>query len=112
MIKVCGHRLLVKPILLEETDDVFKSARSAGIVIQRDDRAREHESVDQGVVIQIGPTAWQLPEHGGQAWCQVNDTVVYAKFAGKLIVDPVSKEKYIALNDEDIVAVLTKEENE
>lgn len=110
MIKVCGHRILVKPILLKESDEGYKRAAALGLEVVRDPltTAREHESVDQGVILQIGPTAWNHPDFGGQLWARVNDTVVYAKGAGKLIVDPETREKYIALNDEDIVAV-TKE---
>lgn len=104
MIKVCGHRLLVKPILLEETDDVLKSAKLAGIEIIRDDVKREAESVDQGVVVQIGTTAWK--DFNSDPWCDVGDKIVYAKYAGKLIIDPDTKEKYVALNDEDVVAIV------
>lgn len=108
MIKVCGHRVLVKPILLEETDEVYKRALAAGLKIERFDRAREHESVDQGIITQVGPTAWD--DFGGDAWAQEGDTVVYAKFAGKLVEDPATKEKYIVLNDEDIVAIVKEQE--
>jgi co-chaperonin GroES (HSP10) len=104
VIKVCGHRLLVKPILLEETDDVLKSAKLAGIEIIRDDVKREAESVDQGVVVQIGTTAWK--DFNSDPWCDVGDKIVYAKYAGKLIIDPDTKEKYVALNDEDVVAIV------
>lgn len=104
MIKVCGHRLLVKPILLDESDAVLKSARAAGIQIIREDTKREAESVDRGLVTQVGPTAFR--EFGGEPWCAVGQTVVYAKYAGKLIEDPDTHEKFIALNDEDIVAVV------
>lgn len=107
MIKVCGHRILVKPKLLEETDDVFKKAKAFGLEVVRDDRAREHESVDQGVVLSIGPTAWK--DFGGEPWAEVGDTIVYAKYAGKLVVDPTTKEKFICLNDEDIVAILKED---
>lgn len=106
MIKVCGHRILVQPKLLEETDAIYKQAKAFGLEIVREDRAREHESVDQGVVLQVGPTAWK--DFGGEPWAAVGDTIVYAKFAGKLLVDPETKEKYIALNDEDVVAILSE----
>lgn len=110
MIKVCGHRILVRPILLEESRPEYLKAKELGLILARDSKetAREHESVDTGVVLQVGPTAWLLPEHGGQPWAQVGQTVVYARNAGKLIIDPDTQEKFIALNDEDIVAV-TKE---
>jgi co-chaperonin GroES (HSP10) len=108
MIKVCGHRLMVKPILIEETDEVFKRAKASGLLVERDplEKKREHESVDQGVVVQIGPTAWR--DFNSDPWTKVGDTVVYARGAGKKVVDPEDQEIYICLNDEDVVAV-TKE---
>lgn len=104
MIKVCGHRLLVKPILLEESDEVYKSAKALGLELIREDTKREAESVDKGIVMQIGATAFK--DFGGDYWCHVGEMIVYAKFAGKLVKDPVTKEDYIVLNDEDVVAVI------
>ena len=108
MIKVCGHRVLVKPIEFMSDDPVVRRAQALGIEIAKtEDRKREAESVDKGTVKQIGPTAWK--DFNSDAWCKVGDTVVYAKYAGKLIIDPDTQEKYIALNDEDIVAVVGEE---
>lgn len=108
MIKVCGHRLLVKPILLEESDAVYKSAKKLGIELIRDDTKREAESVDKGLVVQLGATAFR--DFGGDPWCHPGDTIVYAKYSGKLIEDPDTQDKYIALNDEDVVAVVKEAE--
>lgn len=107
MIEVCGHRILVKPILLEESDDTYRSAKAAGIILARDNTKRERESVDRGVVLQIGPTAWQTDSLGGKPWAEVGDTVVYAKFAGKLVQDPETKEELICINDEDVCAIVS-----
>lgn len=106
MIKVCGHRLLVKPIDYLDDDPTVKRAKETlGLVIpELEENKRAKESVDRGTVIQIGPTAWR--DFNSDPWCQIGDTIVYAKFAGKLIVDPDTQDKYVALNDEDVVAVL------
>lgn len=104
MIKVCGHRILVRPILLNESDDVFKAAKAVGLSIIRNDEKREAESVDQGVVVQVGPTAWK--DFNTDPWCKEGDTIVYAKFAGKKVTDPDSKEDYVVLNDEDVVCIV------
>lgn len=108
MIKICGHRLLVKPILIEDSRPEYNKMKELGLVIARDshEKLREHESVDTGIVLQIGPTAWN--DFKCDPWTKIGDTVVYAKGAGKLVIDPEDQEKYIALNDEDIVAI-TKE---
>jgi hypothetical protein len=34
---------------------------------------------------------------------------VYAKYGGKAVEDPVTKEKFVALNDEDIIAIFTQD---
>lgn len=108
MIKVCGHRLLVKPIeYLGEDLEKQSALKNLGFQIaDTEDNKRAKESMDKGTVVQIGPTAWN--DFGGLQWCKVGDEIVYAKFAGKLIVDPDTNEKFYALNDEDVVAV-TKE---
>jgi co-chaperonin GroES (HSP10) len=40
---------------------------------------------------------------------RIGDRVVFAKYGGKAIFDPDSKIKYVALNDEDVIAIVTKE---
>lgn len=105
MIKVCGHRLLVKQIDYLEDDDTYKRMKASGFAIaETEDNKRAKESMDQGTVVQIGPTAWR--DFGTDPWCAVGNQIVYAKFAGKLIVDPETKEKFYAINDEDVVAVI------
>lgn len=107
MIRPKGYRVLVKQINYDDADDVFKSAKAAipGFEFVKDKNTRYQESVDIGVVIAIGPTAWKAPEHGGSNWAEVGETVVFAKHAGKRVEDPEDKEgHYVILNDEDIVA--------
>lgn len=99
-----GHRILVKPEAFEEVDSVYKSAKAAGFVLPESEGRKEQNAVDRGVVLAIGKTAFQ--DFGGEAWCQVGDTVVYSKYGGKFI------DNYLVLNDEDVVAILKKEENE
>jgi co-chaperonin GroES (HSP10) len=36
---------------------------------------------------------------------KVGDTVGFAKFGGKFVTDPESKEELLVLNDEDIICV-------
>jgi co-chaperonin GroES (HSP10) len=105
MIKVCGHRLLVKPIGYLEDDPTYQRAKALGLTIaDHEDNKRARESVDQGTVVQVGPTAFN--DFGGAAWCKEGDKIVYAKFAGKLIVDPDTQDKFYAINDEDVVAIV------
>lgn len=108
MIQVKGYRILVKPILLKESDKDYKRAAAMGLEVIRDPTttAREHESVDQGVVTAIGFGAFKADDFYGEEWAKVGDTIVYARGAGKLVIDPETQEKYIVINDTDVVAVL------
>ena len=105
MIIPTGHRVLINQEKYDETDEVFASARRAGIEIVKDKGVRYQESVDKGVVVAVGPTAWK--DFGGEPWANVGDTVVFAKHAGKKVEDPEDKDThYVVLNDEDIVAIV------
>lgn len=90
-----GYRVLIKPDPLED-----KSA--GGILIVHSDERLARAATQTGVLVAIGKTAWadsQVP------WCEVGDHVVYAKYAGKVIVDPDTDEEYLVVNDEDILAI-------
>lgn len=106
-INPCGHRVLVKPEKVAEVDEVYKSARRAGIELIED--KREQEAVVIGTILKIGDTAWKDPSLGGTPWANVGDKVYYAKFSGKEIKIP-GETPVLIMNDEDIVAVI-KENN-
>lgn len=102
------HRVLVRPDKIEEKDEAFKRAKSAGIIVHRDEASREQAAIDTGSVVSIGPTAFK--DFGADTFpIAVGDSVVYARYAGKVIVDPDTEEKFVALNDEDVIAILKKE---
>lgn len=104
MIKVVGHRVLVRPFKVEEIDETFKRAKLAGIeLLNQDELRREQNAVDRGVVVSVGATAFK--DFGGDPWCKEGDIIYFAKYAGKYIEDPKTKEKYTILNDDDVVAV-------
>ena len=103
-IQPCGHRLVVKPFKQEEVDEVLKAAKKFGFQIVNENQKREDASVDKGVVLSIGSTAWK--DFNSEPWCKVGDTILFAKFAGKFIEDPETKENLCILNDEDVVAVI------
>jgi co-chaperonin GroES (HSP10) len=101
------HRILVTADRLEEKDETFKRAGAAGIIIPNlDERAREQAAIDTGIVVAVGETAFR---DFGATPVKVGDYIVYAKYGGKAIVDPFTNEKYVALNDEDVIALFTKE---
>ena len=91
-----GHRVLIKPLELEE-----KTA--SGIVIatatQKD---REEMANTTGEVIAVGDGCWEDLE---KPWCTVGDRVVFAKYSGLLYVGKDGC-RYRIINDDNIVATL------
>lgn len=114
MIKIRGHRVLVKLEKLEEVDPTYARMRKSGFAIpESEDKQRAEVALDRAVVAAVGEDAFKafyLNSNGSldgfKPWCEVGDVVAFAKYAGKQIDDPETHEKYVVLNDEDIVAVL------
>lgn len=108
MIIPCGHRVLVKAKKYVSHDPVMERARKElGLELVLDRNTRYDASVDVGVIIAVGQTAWK--DFGGD-WAKIGDTIVYAKNAGKVVEDPQDKDnlehQYVLLNDEDVVAII------
>ena len=100
-MKVMLHRILVKPEKVEESDDLIRRARAAGLQVQLD--KREEKAVEVGFVEQVGPTAFK--DYGQDPYVlPIGSKVVFAKYAGKEV--KVGDITYLILNDEDIVAIL------
>lgn len=110
MISPCGHRLVVRPFKQVDVDQVVQKHKEFfdSLTIINSNQKREDASVDKGMVLSIGPTAWQNDSHGFKPWCAVGDEILFAKFAGKFVTDPDTDEDVCILNDEDVVAVITK----
>lgn len=106
-IKPILHRILVQPDKLEDKDETFRKAKEAGIIVHRDEREREQAAIDTGRVVAMGPTVFR--DFQADNPLKVGDYVVYAKYGGKAIIDPETDVKYVALNDEDVIAILTTE---
>lgn len=105
-IKPILHRILVKQDKLEEKDDLYKRARAVGLSLDFDERKREQAAIDTGTVVAMGNTAFR--DFGADNPLKVGDSVVYAKYGGKTIKDPETQVEYVALNDEDIIAIITE----
>lgn len=99
------HRILVKPFRLEDIDPDIARAKALGIELVNSEKKREQAAVDKGEVIAIGATAFK--DFGTDSPIKVGDTVAFAKYGGKSIKD--GEVEYTLLNDEDIIAILTKE---
>jgi co-chaperonin GroES (HSP10) len=98
-IQVKGNRVIIQQTKIEETTE-------SGIVLKLDNVEAEQAGVIKGVVLALGEACWDgWPE----PWAKVGDTVYYAKFAGKQVPDPITKEMYLVMMDEDIIATILEE---
>lgn len=93
-----GHRVLVKPDEVEEKT-------SGGLYLAVETKERKANEQIFGTVIKVGVNAWKAFDDGSP-WAKVGDRVTFAKYGGFNIEDPVTKEKFRLLNDEDICAVV------
>ena len=107
MLKSLGPRVVIRPDSFDEADPVYESAKRAGIVLQKD--KREQQAVVKGTVVSIGSLAFNEPVGDGTPWVEVGDRVYYAKFSGKEIVDPETKEEFLLINDEDLCVLIKGE---
>ncbi len=94
-LRPLGDRLLVKPIEQEEMT-------ASGIVLP--ETAKEKPM--QGKVIAAGPGARK--EDGSRILMDVsvNDTVLYAKYAGTEV--KIEGDKYLILKETDVLAIVDK----
>ena len=108
MIQPFNNKLVIKPYKITETDAVYKSALANGIVLPNEDKQkREQAAVDQGTVVAVGPTVFH--DFHCPDTVRVGDEVIFAKYAGKEVVDPNTGEAFTIINDEDLVALFSKE---
>jgi len=103
------HRILVRQDKVEETDETYRRARAAGIEIpiSEEQKNRAQAGVDKGKVVAVGSTAFK--DFGTNSPIEVGDYIAYARFSGKIVTDPYTKEDFVALNDEDIVCIFRQE---
>jgi co-chaperonin GroES (HSP10) len=118
-IEALGHRLTIQPDKVKDSDaeKTKKKADELGLVIPdkfkdeiESQATRDRASVDQGIVLTIGATAFR--DFGGEPWCKVGDYVAYARHAGKFVKDPDTDEDILVINDEDVICKITKEKSD
>lgn len=111
-IHVLMHRIAVRPMSIDDWDEGRRQAKAIGLELPPvetlgGDKNRLSQSVDIGEVTQLGPTAYI--DFKIDPPIKVGDVVAYVKSAGKLLKNPFTSEEILCLNDEDIVAILSKE---
>jgi len=95
-----GHRVLILPEQVEE------KTQSGIIVHSASQLAREEMAQINGLVVDVGTTAYDdqtIP------WCQVGDRVIIGKYSG-LIYDGNDGKKYRVINDLDVVALVERKD--
>lgn len=99
MIKPCGYYLVVKP-------DQVETTKNGIVIMTSSEEKKESRAQVLGTIKAIGPDAWK--EYGKEPWAKVGDRVAYSKYGGKFLTDPETKEEFVVLNDNDIVAIITE----
>ena len=112
-IKAVIHRLVVKPLQIEEYDDVAAKLHELGWERAVTEESKyQHTQIDQGTVIDIGPTAFldYVKKHNLDIPVKIGDMVTYARHSGKFVKDPFNPDvELVVINDDDVIAIHTKE---
>lgn len=112
MLKVVGHRILVRPDPVEKPSDIIEIVSDEKL-----DKANQ----TYGTVVGIGEDAYKafrlLDDQGtwknGRPWVNAGDRIIYSRFAGKSVEDPSDKGvEYKVLNDDDVIAIIIEDVND
>ncbi len=105
-VKAVLHRLVIKPVELEVYDEVEARLKAMNMELGRTEETKyRHTQIDQGYVIDIGPTAFldYVKKHDLSVPVKLGMLVTYARHSGKAVKDPSTDADVIILNDEDIL---------
>lgn len=111
MIKAVLHRLIVKPVELEEYDETDAKMKELGFIKAVTEESKYHKTqIDQGTVVDVGPTAFldYVKKHNLAVPVAVGTLVTYARHSGKAVKD--GEDEVVILNDDDILCIHTTEE--
>jgi co-chaperonin GroES (HSP10) len=111
-IKAVIHRLVVKPVELEVYDEVTAKMKELGFEVAKTEETKYlHTQIDQGTVLDIGPTAFRdyVQKYDLEVPIRVGMLVTYARHSGKVVKDPSTDTDVVILNDEDILCFYSEE---
>jgi co-chaperonin GroES (HSP10) len=96
------YKVIVKPDLVEETDEAIKRFKAMGMELPAAEKERDKQKQITGTLVAVGGNAFAdmlgtLPV--------VGDKVYFAKYAG-LILTADDKTEFRMMSDKDITAVL------
>lgn len=109
-IKAVLHRLVVKPVELEEYDEVTQRLKAMNMELGRTEETKYYKTqIDQGYVQDVGPTAFldYVVKYNLEVPVKVGTLVTYARHSGKHIKD--GEEEIVIINDDDVIAVHVEE---
>lgn len=106
-VKAVLHRLVVQPVELEIYDDVTKKMKELGFAVAKTEESKYlHTQIDQGYILDIGPTAFldYVKKHNLDIPVKVGTLITYARHSGKIIKDPKTDKDLTIINDDDVLA--------
>lgn len=107
-IQPVTFRIVIKPFNIDEKDEAYMAAKRMGLDLSLEKtKIREQQAVDRGTVVSFGPAVFEA--YNTPNPLAVGDEIVYAKHAGKEVEDIYTKEKFVLINDEDVVAIFRNE---
>lgn len=118
MLKAIGYRVLIKP-------DEVETHTAGGIELVFDKKI-EKIAIQTGTVVDIGPIAFkEYVLKAGEPvfprsdidWIKVGDKVLFSKYGGKWVYDPVGfdplkadeADQYIIIDDSDVLCKIIEE---
>lgn len=109
-VKAVIHRLVVKPVELEVYDETEAKLKELGFVKAITEESKYHHTqIDQGVVLDVGPTAFRdyVQKYNLEIPVKIGTLVTYARHSGKAVKD--GTQEVVVINDEDIICVHQEE---
>ncbi len=96
------YKVLVKPDLIEETDDSIKRFKAMGMELPEAEKQRDKMKQITGTLLALGGKAF---EDFGNPSPVIGSKVYFAKYAG-MVLESDEKIEYRLMSDKDITAVL------
>ncbi|MGI9250909.1 MAG: co-chaperone GroES family protein [Pseudohongiellaceae bacterium] len=108
-LKPTGYRVLVKPIEIKKGLEGAEAANlptlaELGFESKTDAEAqRQERGENHGIVMALGPLAYKRMGGETENWCEVDDVVVYTRYAGQRVEHPPGSNNFFQIiNDDDV----------
>jgi len=108
-IRPVEYKCLIKPYAIHETDEAFKSARAAGIIVDENSTDREQAAQCVALLVAVGGNAFE--DWKDDPVPQAGDRINIAKYAGVSVLG-VDGRGYRLVSDKDIAGVLFEPEGD